>query len=76
MADFYYSQRMEEEQQTAACPHCGMPVYEDDWLRCPLCGEALDVSAGFISGLTKGPYRTVGIVLAVVVIYVLLAFLL
>jgi hypothetical protein len=64
---------MEPEQ---TCPGCGMPVYDEDWLRCPLCGERLDVSAGFISGLTKGPYRAVGIFLALLVLYCFLWWLL
>jgi hypothetical protein len=50
-----------------------MPIYDEDSLSCPFCGERLDVSAGVVSGMTKGPYRFVGIVLALVLIYVLLA---
>ena len=64
----------EAEQQT--CPHCQMPVYDEDWLSCPFCGEQLDVSAGTISGFTKGPFRYIGIVLAVVLVYVLLSLIL
>jgi hypothetical protein len=58
-----------EQQTETTCPRCGMPVYDEDWLSCPMCGESLDVSAGFISGMTKGPFRTVGIMLALLVLY-------
>ena len=58
------------------CRHCGNPVYDEDWLRCPFCGEQLDVSAGFVSGMTRGAFRYVGVVIALVLIYILLSFVL
>jgi predicted amidophosphoribosyltransferase len=54
------------------CGQCGKPIYDEDALRCPFCGEQLDISAGAISGMTRGPFRFVGILLALVVIYVFL----
>lgn len=65
-----------DDRNEGVCGHCQMPIYDEDSLSCPFCGETLDVSAGFVSGMTKGPFRYVGIVLALVVLYCFVALML
>ncbi len=53
------------------CPHCKKPIYDDDALRCPYCGESLNRGIGFMG---KIKYPTPRIIVVIAVIIVLLSF--